>query len=251
MNLSNIILEFSGILIIGDIHSDYESLVRASEYANNENLFLISLGDLVDRGTHPFETVELMYSLVKNKKAGFIIGNHDNKHYRNAIGNKVKFSKDGHQTLRDVGEFRLEKFYELYKNLITNEYSDFYHYIDNYIFVHGASHYKLWNYPDKLDNDARSRALYGEVTGKYDHTGMPERIYQWVDEIPNGKTVIVGHDRKAIFDVSLLYPMVVRNLNGGCAMFMDTSCGKGGILSGAILKQLDTGIKFEKFIQFK
>ncbi len=55
---------------------------------------------------------------------------------------------------------------------------------------------------------------------------LPRRTYGWVNTIPPGLTVVVGHDAR-----SETAPMVSKNPLGGRAVFLDTGCGKGGTLS--------------------
>jgi protein phosphatase len=251
MDLKKITQGFAGLLAVGDIHGDIESLIKAHNFAHKNNLFLLSLGDLVDRGPFPFETVQAMLNFVKQGEGGLIRGNHDDKHYRHALGNKVTLSGDAQRTLHAVGEDRLKDFYSIYTELYDHPHTGHYHYLDNWLFAHGASHETMWDFPDVLSSEAKSRALYGQVTGKHDEHGMPERIYEWIDEIPEGKVAVVGHDRKAIYNVKLKTPLMVSNDNGGMAIFTDTSCGKGGILSGVIIKFDHDKSLFERFIQFE
>ena len=242
---------FIGILAIGDLHGDIEALKNAYHYAKKHNLFLLSLGDLVDRGPFPFETVKAMAEIVEAGDGAFTIGNHDDKHYRHALGNKVTLSGDAQRTLHAVGEDRMQEFFVLYKKLYEHPTSGFYHYIDGWLFAHGASHVSMWDHPTTLTSEAKSRALYGQVTGKKDVTGMPERVYEWIDEIPEGKSVIVGHDRKAVYDVKLKVPLMIANDRSGLAIFADTSCGKGGLLSGIELRFGSIRTELEKFVQFE
>ena len=95
-------------------------------------------------------------------------------------------------------------------------------------------------------------ALVGEVDGNVYEDGYPVRLYNWVDDIPMGKTVIVGHDMRPMFAKNLLTePLVVNNTNGGRAVFMDTGCGKGGKLSGAVyLKDKKDKLMFTEFKAF-
>ncbi|PWU00809.1 MAG: hypothetical protein C5B52_08300 [Bacteroidetes bacterium] len=251
MDLKLLAQGYDGLLAIGDLHGDIEALMKAYNYARKHKLFLVSLGDLVDRGPFPFETVKTIVEIVDQGHGAFVIGNHDDKHYRHALGNKVTLSGDAQRTLHSVGEDRMEEFFDLYKKLYHHTNSSYYHYCDGWIFVHGASHPDLWSYPEKLGDGAKSRALYGEVTGKRDGAGMPERIYTWIDEIPEGQAVIVGHDRKAVYNIKLVTPLMVANENSGLAIFVDTSCGKGGLLSGVVLKFGAYRTEFETFINFE
>src|SRR5579864_7827624 len=99
MDLQECKKKFEGMVVIGDLHGDADSLKKARHYAKKHSLFLLSLGDLVDRGSQPFETVKMMFDIVEAGDGGLVIGNHDDKHYRHAIGNKVKFSHDAQKTL--------------------------------------------------------------------------------------------------------------------------------------------------------
>jgi protein phosphatase len=72
-----------------------------------------------------------------------------------------------------------------------------------------------------------ARALYGEPTGRLQPDGYPERSLRWVDRIPPGIRVYVGHDRRSADG----RPYVRRGQSGGEAVFLDTGAGKGGHLS--------------------
>lgn len=252
-NLANYIKNnFDGILVFGDIHSDYESLMRSHKFAESHNYFFMSLGDLVDRGPFPFETISHMSAFVKAKRAGVTIGNHDDKFCRFQKGSKVSFSADAKRTLADVGPERQEEFLQMYVDLMeTPEFSGLYHVFDDIILVHAASHPCMWNSEIKCGNEGRSRALYGEVNNESDSDGFPVRLYSWVDEIPMGKTVVVGHDRAPIHNVRIIEPLIKTNINGGKAIFIDTGCGKGGFLSGMIIIHDNGRFKFDRFIDFK
>ncbi len=62
--------------VIGDIHSHHDEMMELFEMINFDfdNDTLISLGDLVDRGSDPIEVIE---TLSKIKKFIHILGNHD------------------------------------------------------------------------------------------------------------------------------------------------------------------------------
>ena len=242
---------FNGMLVFGDIHSDFESLMFARKYAVDNNLFFMSLGDLTDRGDKPFEVVFHMAQYMREKTAGFVIGNHDDKFYRLSLGNKVSLSKDAKTTLELVGDDRKAEFFRFYTELITTPvFSGLFHKFDDITLVHGASHPCMWEETDRFGKSATSRALVGETTGKMLPNGYPERLYNWVNEIPMGKTVIVGHDRTPIFGKIIEKALIQTNPNGGKAIFMDTGCGKNGFLSGVVMIH-DGYFKIDKFVEFK
>lgn len=242
---------FNGILVFGDIHADYESYMKAYYYAKEHNLFFMSLGDLVDRGRFPYEVVMHMDDCVKAGIAGFTMGNHDDKFRRLFLGNKVSLSVDARRTLEDVGPDRRDHFLKTYHDMMeTPVYSGLFHKFDDIILAHAASHPAMWE-GVTFDKTARSRALVGEADGSVDDNGLPVRLYNWIEEIPMGKTVIVGHDRKPIFDVSITVPLVRTNSNGGKAIFIDTGCGKGGFLTGAVIIHDKKHFKIDHYVEFK
>jgi protein phosphatase len=80
-----------------------------------------------------------------------------------------------------------------------------------------------------------ARALFGEPTGHIQEDGFPERSLRWVNRIPQGMTVYVGHDRRSQDG----RPLEQRSRAGGRAIFVDTGAGKGGHLSWIDLPALE------------
>jgi hypothetical protein len=237
---------FSGALVFGDIHGDIISFSRAYAYAVEHNLFFMSLGDLCDRGRHPYEVVSLMHQYMTNGNAGFVIGNHDYKFYRHAKGAIVVFSKDSQQTLDDVGPERMAKFLDMYVDIVDfADLSKFYHTFDDITMVHAAAHSAIWENPGVITKTPQNRFLVGETCNEIDDDGYPIRLYSWVDDIPAGKTVIIGHDKQK-------ERIVMINGVGGSVVFADTGCGKGGFLTGAVVKP-DANNRFviDTYVDFK
>jgi hypothetical protein len=156
--------------------------------------------------------------------------------YRLGQGRKVSLSSDARQTLIDVMPERQEEFLKLYTEIIdTPVYSALTHTFGDITLVHAASHPSMWSQGVSHSKDMHARAMYGQVDGKKYPNGFPIRYYNWIEEVPMGKTVIVGHDRAPVFNVAITEPMVRTNSKGGKVIFMDTGCGKGGFLSGAVI----------------
>lgn len=242
---------FDGLLVIGDVHADYKQFKKAADLAKRENYFLLSLGDLVDRGTEPFEVIEHFHSLVQDGLAGLIIGNHDNKMWRYTKGNRVVFSGDALITI-DCIKGKEEKFFSMYKDIVEDRLLSSYHRVfDSYIFSHGGFHRAMLDSDAYLRGGSLSIALFGETNGEKDTDGYPIRLYNWIDNIPKGMTAVVGHDRKPVHSVEITEPLVVENEAGGAAMFIDTSCGKGGFLTGALFKHNKREFKLDSIISFK
>lgn len=102
-----------------------------------------------------------------------------------------------------------------------------------WFFVHGGFH------PEMLSRDEGpavgeraqagrlvARALYGETDGKKHQDGFPQRTYRWVDLVPAGLTVVVGHDV-----VSTTTILRRRGRQGGEVVHLDTGVDRGGKLS--------------------
>lgn len=234
MNLRPAVGDFSGLLVVGDIHSHITAFTEARNYATEHNLFLVMLGDLVDGMDHPMQTMTLAYDLLESSAGALVIGNHDDKFYRFSLGNPVKLSWKQQDTLDCCDD--VEDFKKLYSKIVTHSLSDMYHVCDDVVMIHGATHSSIWEYPEKLKEPSKSFALYGSVTGERDPDGMPIRTYEWIDDIPSGKSVIVGHARDALGKNKLEVSMR-SNASGGTAYFIDTSCGKdvSAPLSGLVV----------------
>lgn len=245
---------FEGMLVFGDVHGNVESMARAYSYARKHNYFFMSLGDLVDRGDKPFETVTLMNSTMKLGHAGFTVGNHDDKFNRHSKGNKVSFSRDAKKTLEDVGEARMADFLRMYNEVVEHPtLSAHYHTFGDFTVVHAACHPSMWEGAKEgsTGKSARSRFLVGETNGETMDDGYPVRLYNWIEEVPMGKTVMVGHDKMPVHGVNITEPMVVRNSNGGKVVFLDTGCGKGGFLSGAVVLPKGNTFVVDRFEEFR
>ena len=79
---------------------------------------------------------------------------------------------------------------------------------------------------DPLPAPLRARALYGQPSRTPRSDGKPVRLYRWVNEIPSGMTVVIGHD--PCCDTCLLERP---GQQGGRALHIDSAAGKGGPLS--------------------
>lgn len=243
---------FNGLLVFGDIHGDYESFEMAADFAQENDLFFMSLGDLVDRGPQPYEVVQSMHRMMGERRAGFTIGNHDHKFHRYANGANVIFSQDGKQTLISVGPDRTADFLKMYADINDHIFfSDFFHTFDDFSLVHAASHPCIWENPAVIGKTEKYMFIVGETNGEKMDDGYPVRLYNWIDKIPKGKTVIVGHDKMPIHGINITEPMIVPNKTGGTAIFLDTGCGKGGFLSGAVMIPGKNGFMIDKFVEFK
>ncbi len=65
------------IFVIGDVHGKFELLLDILKKWNEERQQLIFLGDLIDRGENSKACLELVWSLVREKGAICLTGNHE------------------------------------------------------------------------------------------------------------------------------------------------------------------------------
>lgn len=70
-------------MVIGDLHGEYEPLEYAKRQCKDyDNLRIIQLGDIVDRGESSYKTFQLIKELREAGKLFSVTSNHDNKFYR-------------------------------------------------------------------------------------------------------------------------------------------------------------------------
>ena len=76
-------------LIIGDVHGGYAPFKRAVDFARENDLHLISVGDLIDNGPDGDLVVSNMLSLLDKGYASVVKGNHEHKIIRYLNGANV------------------------------------------------------------------------------------------------------------------------------------------------------------------
>lgn len=240
VSLAQLRQNYRGITVIGDVHGDVVRLRHALGWACSRQHYAWLLGDILDYGGDTLACVETVYDAVMQGRAGLSIGNHerkiarwvDQKQTRLNDGNKVTIEAlnrlSACERRRWVGRFRALL---AHANLLTQ--------FDNVTLTHAAVHPSLWSTKPE-QHIIEQFALYGqgETNGRY------RRVRYWVDAVPKGQTVLVGHD------VIAALPLVLTGALGGQAVFLDTGCGKGGYLSTADLRFTETGLRLECFNRF-
>jgi hypothetical protein len=181
------------------------------------------------------------------------LGNHEDKikrwlSKRDDSENNMKLSQGNMATIdrimaleADVRDEIISKF-----NIIC-EYSRNHWIIGNVLFTHGACNSRMFEInSSKLNGEEKNLSLYGEVdrTVPFQLNTYPTRTYNWCDDIPSEKIVIVGHDIR-----STISPLVYTNDKGGTAIFADTGCSKDGVLSSVCLKITDEKLSVESMIK--
>ena len=215
-----------GLRVVGDVHGD----LRAFRAAVETDLFLLQLGDLIDYGPDSAGVLRLMFRLIDEGRGFFLLGNHDLKLARALAGRDVRVDGQLAATLRQLDPGLRERAASEIAQAPAWVQRRNGHSVE--LFVHGGFHTEMVDQspPEPPSGHLRgvlARALYGEPTGRLQADGYPERSLRWVDRIPMGVTVYVGHDRRSHDG----RPYVRRSREGGAATFLDTGAGKGGHLS--------------------
>lgn len=218
---------FNGLFVIGDVHGILDSYTSAITYALEKNLYIVSLGDLVDYGPNSKEVILMSADLNSQKKFSVVLGNHERKLFKYFVQNKEGKIRI---TIKPAIQASIDSFGDdqLAINSFTTLHSDMINvikYKNNY-FTHGALHTSMLTKPE-YSPIAYQMALFGEIdqTIAKREDGYPNRIYNWVPKLPTDIRVFVGHDIR-----SRENPVV-----DGSVIFLDTGCGKEGFLSCAVL----------------
>ncbi|MEO1199632.1 MAG: metallophosphoesterase [Pseudomonadota bacterium] len=226
------------LLVISDIHGQRAAAEEALRLGDAEGRRIILLGDLVDRGPDSAGTLAMILPRVLAGEITWIRGNHDDKLGRALQGHNVQTTHGLAETLNEIARF--PKSSQLKRDILLGlDRTHHWFRIGGYLFVHGAFVPDMLTWFDEQDapsrkawSHARSHALYGQTTGRKLPSGYPERIYNWVDQVPERLTVVVGHD---VRDTG--HPVTMTGNKGGRVIFLDTGAGKGGVLTAMRLDE--------------
>jgi len=245
-------------LIIGDVHGGYAPFKRAVDFACENDLHLISVGDLIDNGPDGAKVVSEMLKLLDQGKASVIKGNHEHKIIRYLNGANVIL---GPPNMVTIDQFKTDKAFEVDFRRMVEDYCENFIKISENIFVtHAGMHPDFWE--AEASNKTYTRKMTDEMmfgqadySKTFEHGGQtyPARTYRWRHSVPSGITLIVGHDpapltEKPDFDNFQLKPLDFTNGQGGRVIWLDCGAGKGGTLFGTVVNK-DTPIDVE-FIDF-
>lgn len=200
-------------VIIGDIHGCLEELHLLLEKAcfDFEKDLLISVGDVVDRGPHNIDTLRFLDQI----EAIVIKGNHDDKIERYLKGNPVKISNGMEKTVEE-----LKQLDEKTRQYLMHYIGGFpYQYMTEKILVTHAQPIHQESVGCIYTKDSRNTN-----GSKRKFRGQEARYNWWKYYAPLKQTVFYGH---YWFDDVLQ----INNTIG-----LDTSCVRGGKLSGYILE---------------
>lgn len=84
----------SNLLIIGDVHGCYHSFQKLlDEHWNPTTELLVQVGDLINKGKHSIQVVQLARQLEREHQAVFLLGNHEWESIRTKRGQGDHFWK--------------------------------------------------------------------------------------------------------------------------------------------------------------
>ena len=224
---------FLGLRVVGDVHGEAAAFSHAVAGAAAARLFLLQLGDLTDHGPDSPGVLRQIIALREAGAGRFLLGNHDHKLRRALLGQQVTVQEDGlGRTLAQLGA-AADGAALSHRIIAEIAAAPAWLRLRRWLFVHAGFHQRMLEQNSPPDAGAKkpdpvlARALFGEVTGRLQADGYPERLHHWVDRIPTGWTVYCGHDRRSTDG----RPYVQHGAAGGEAVFLDTGAGKGGHLS--------------------
>lgn len=245
-------VKMTDFLVVGDIHGDYQKFQEAKNYASNNNLMFVSLGDILNYGKDGVKIFIELHQMIASGNAFMVAGNHERKifnYYERVLKGMeplVKIEAKHKMTIDDfniMGNDTIEMFmafaYNL-PNMIETVFHD-----TQLIFTHGAVNKLYWkldklkdagNY-EKIQKSLQNSALFGDFKDYVEDA--PIENYGWSTFIPNHCDVFVGH-------LPMNKYTIIQNKSGGKCHLIDTGCSKGGYLTG--LHCTSNGIKE---IQFK
>ena len=224
---------FAGLRIVGDVHGDARGLAAAVAGAEAAGLFLVQLGDLTDRGPDSPAVLRMMFALIDAGRGIFLLGNHDHKLRRALVGEAVRVERAGLGLTLDQIALARDGAALTERAIAEIGRAPAWLRFGRLLCAHAAFHPAMLLEPPPPDAGARrpegvvGRAIFGQVTGRTAPDGFPVRLTGWIDRIPAGMIVAVGHDDRSRDG----RPAVLRGAQGGTAIFLDTGAGKGGALA--------------------
>lgn len=224
------------VLAVGDVHGDHVSMLKAWRHAQQHNMHVVWLGDVIDYGDHNLKCLHLAYESVRTGQAHMIWGNHERKltrwldadwgtHY------KGRLSEANWKTIREIDTLnahRKRRLKAAWKFLESASYQVLQ--LADWTFTHGALHVQAAHQSaHRVSGIPGEWAYFGQVlTSEPNSQGYPQRVWDWVNELPAHMRVVVGHDwldREH-------HDFVLKQAHQGAQVWcMDTGNSKGGRLS--------------------
>lgn len=238
----------AGLLVLADVHGMNKPFSEAILYAQKNDLTVLTLGDLCDQNDGSPEIFSLMRYEIEFRNGLSIMGNHEHKNFRYLNGNDVVI-KPGSNDIT-IKQFKENpQFIEDFLFVCDN--SDTIINWKTNVFVHGSVPPIWWTNPN-LSNKQKNICMYGEAKGPpilINGRKIPGRTYNWVDSIPPGFCVYIGHDIQRD-ENNVIYPAPTVHYNSqlGSVTFLDCGAGKGGThLWGVVFDEEGNRVDFVSF----
>jgi protein phosphatase len=148
----------------------------------------VFVGDLVDRGPASSDVVRIVMAMVARRQALAVIGNHDDRFLRWLKGNDVKLSHGLERTVEQYGH-ESDAFKEATRAFLARLPS--YVWLDDgrLVVAHAGLREQMLG---RNTLTVRRFCLYGDISGKLDAQGLPER-FNWAIDYAGEPTVVYGH----------------------------------------------------------
>lgn len=216
-------------ILIGDVHSQYDNLIRAVSYIENNisDHFMVFLGDLFDSrnsNSQSVEVYELVRKLEAQHRAVVLQSNHQWKLYRYLKGNNVFISEDLQMTIDDFKNSNIEldelfswlsslAYVVAFRDSSQREYRAAHAYVSSSLYV--AQNYEDYYRIDVVSSKNRDKLLYGILNKDR------ERIEWWKEQSSKDWIRVAGH-----------YHVVHKDLTHSKSIVLDSGSGRDdGLLS--------------------
>ncbi|MBK1666526.1 hypothetical protein CKO28_00530 [Rhodovibrio sodomensis] len=231
IDLHKLLAGRNGLRVVADVHGNLAALQPVVDDARQKNLALLCLGDLVDRGPDSPGVLRLWRELMAEGIATYLPGNHCHKFMRWQRGNQVQMTGGLAVTVAQLEQAQdgadLARWYAE-----TTAAQPMWVLAGSYVFVHASFDLRMLTLeppsadePCGVPRQLRDQALFGERTNTLDTNGYRKRGYRWIDQVPRGLTVVIGHDV-----VSTEAPVTRTGQLGGRVINLDTGADRGGPL---------------------
>lgn len=199
--------------IIGDVHghaSILEKLLKKLGYSNKQGYYqhperkAIFLGDLIDRGTENFRTLEIVKPMVDNNRALIVMGNHEFNalcyHTQDGEGNYLrphnqKNSRQHIEVLEEIGERGWQE-WEIY--LEWFRYIPLFLETEGFRVVHAC-----WDQASvDFLRSTNMRDKNGRLTDKFLVEGVLKgtEVFEVVEILLKGKEILLPEDHPGLYD---------------------------------------------------
>jgi protein phosphatase len=228
--------DFDSIRVIADVHGNINGLNSIIDQAHQagtyDTTFFLFLGDVTDYGPESWQVVDLVNSMVSNGNAIMVRGNHDKKMHRYIEQTLVKGGEfTGNVTYgMDISTNQLKAMmpkqamrHQMNFMSLVEQSPDWIE-LGDWMFAHAAIDYKMFGntlFRAHRGSKIETMAIYGETDGTTTEKGFPNRTYNWIDEMPDRKNAVLGHQI-----LSVEAPVMRRTPTGGDVVFLDTGSSK-------------------------